>query len=155
MAKLNASDFYFGSVIISLFNRGIKPAIIENEKGRQVYDFMTNNQKFRWFIKYRSNPTLTEQDDYLSWQFVLSQNDLAELKKFLDDQLQLCLVLVCGNEILHKSEFAILHPDEITKILEQGKSSISISRKTHEHKYRIAMAGSRKLALRIDSNRYF
>lgn len=155
MAKLKEADFYYGAMLSTLFNNGICPMLIEGGNDRQVYEFTTNKEDFRLFVKYRSLPIATKREDYLSWQFVFSDDDLRELIQYLGDKKHLSLGLICGKEQLNSREFAVLHKEEIQQIINAGKNSLTISRKSGERAFRISMGGGRNNALQIKSNRLY
>lgn len=154
MAKLKEADFYYGAVLSTLLNNNITPAIIESGEDRQIYDFTTDSKDFRLIVKYRKSQIPTKKADYYSWQFNLS-DDMVDLKKNINSPIKLSLGLVCGKEQLNESEYAVLHKDEIKKIFDEGKESITISRKKGERAFRISMGGGRVNSMQIKSNRLY
>ncbi|WP_294411277.1 hypothetical protein [uncultured Ruminococcus sp.] len=153
MSKIKVADFYYGSVLSMLFSHNIKPALIENGKERQIYHFTTNNSQFTLFVKYRSEKNETKKAEYSSWNFSL-QNDLQDLSKYLDENINLILALVCGSKDLGESELAILNSDEIARLFFLNKKSITISRKKNEKAFRIPLDGCRDGAITIKCNRF-
>lgn len=154
MAKLKEADFHYGAVLSTLLNNNITPAIIESGEDRQIYNFTTDSKDFRLIVKYRKSQIPTKKNDYYSWQFNLS-DDLIDLKKNINSPIKLSLGLVCGKEQLNESEYAVLHKDEIKLILDEGKESITISRKKGERAFRISMGGGRVNSMQIKSNRLY
>ncbi|WMJ78466.1 MULTISPECIES: hypothetical protein [unclassified Sedimentibacter] len=152
MSKLKEADFYYGSVLSTLFTNHITPVLIENDKDRQVYDYSTDKGDFRAYIKYRTSKKNLKSDNYFSWDFVLT-NDIDEIKKYIDDNYNIVLFLVCGSKNLKESELAILNKDEIKLILSLNKQSITISRKKGEKAFRISIGGGRDKAMPIKSSR--
>lgn len=151
MSMLKEADFYYGAILSTLLNHNICPALIEGGTDRQVYDFTTDHKDFRLFVKYRSAPG-TKTKDYNSWQFVFSDSDIQELKDYMALDLELSVGLVCGQEPLHQSEYAVLHKDIVEKIFAEGKKSITISRKKGEKAFRISVGGGRNNALMVKAN---
>lgn len=151
MSKLKEADFYYGAVLSTLLNNKICPVLIEGGTDRQVYDFTTDHKDFRLFVKYRSAPT-TKAQDYNSWQFVFSDSDIHELTEYLGLGLELSVGLVCGQEVLNQSQYAVLHKDVIEKIFDEGKKSLTISLKKGEKAFRISVGGGRDNAIRIKTN---
>lgn len=151
MSKLKEADFYYGSVLSTLINNKICPVLIEGGTDRQVYDFATDHKDFRLFVKYRSTPT-TKTQEYNSWQFTFSDSDIRELKDYMDLGLEVSVGLVCGQEVLCQSEYAVLHSDVIERIFDEGKKSITISRKKGEKAFRISVGGRRESAVQIKTN---
>lgn len=103
----------------------MKPALIEGDDDRQVYDLSTNKGDLRLFIKYRTDKQKTKKPDYNSWLFSLTE-----------------------------SEIALINKDEIKQILERQKSSITISRMKNERAFRIAVGGGRDNSIPIKANRF-
>lgn len=155
MAKLKEADFYYGSIISTLLNNNICPVLVEGGTDRQIYEFTTNEGDFKLFLKYRSEPIQTKTAGYQSWQFVLSADDVAELQGFIADDKHLSVGLVCGMNSLSKSEYAVLHKEEISELLGAGKTSITISRKDREKAFRISVGGGRENAMQVKSNRKY
>ncbi len=154
MADLKESDFFYGAVISTLLNNKICPALIEGGKDRQVYDFTTNEKDFRLFVKYRSAPN-TENNDYSSWQFNFSKNDIEELQQYIKLNKELSVELICGKSLLSKCQYAVLHKDEINVIFGKGKSSVTVSLKSREHNFRISIGGGRGNALQVPRKRLY
>ncbi|MDQ0341191.1 hypothetical protein J2S00_004035 [Caldalkalibacillus uzonensis] len=152
MARFTVADFYYGAVLSMLFNNKIVPVLFERNESRQIYNLSTNNGDFRMFIKYRSYPTVN-QDDYRSWHFVFSDKDIEELFKYLDDEYKLLLALVCGSKEFKNSELAVLHPEEIKEYFSTGRTTLTISRKKNEKQFRISIGGGRNNSIKILTNR--
>lgn len=155
MSKLKETDFYYGAVLSTLFNNGICPMLIEGGNDRQVYDFTTDYEDFRLFVKYRSTGRQGAKDGYMSWQFSLTDQDIKELKQYVDDDRHLSLGLICGDQPLNKSQYAVLHKEEIKKVLAANKESLTLSRKKGERAFRLSLGGGRDSSERIPSNRLF
>lgn len=153
MAVLKEADFYYGAILSHCFHNGIRPMLIEGSADRQVYDCTTDQGDFKLFTKYRSAPIPSKTEGYDSWQFGFSADDITELRTFVVDEEELSVGLVCGKAALNQSEIAFLHKNEIVALLKAEKSSITISRKTREKKFRISMGGSRENGLQIECNR--
>jgi hypothetical protein len=155
MAKLLESDFYYGAILSTLLNNGICPMLIEGGTDRQVYDFTTNEKDFRMFAKYRSAPIPTKTEGYYSWQFVFSDNDIFEIREYLDSGREFELGLVCGSDSLNKSQYVVLKRDITEKLIEQGKKSITISRKKGERAFRISVGGGRENSIKVKANEIY
>ncbi len=153
--RLKMADFYYGAVLSSLFNAGIRPALIEGGESRRVYEFTTDQGDFRLFVKYRSNPLDNTKVNYTSWQFVFSDDEVKELRKYVEDKKHLSVALVCGCEHMRLSELAVLHKEEVQKILGAGKNSITISRRKGEKAFRVSVGGGRSDALQVKANRLY
>jgi len=101
-----------------LFHNNIKPALVEGNDDRQVYDLTTNNTEFRLFIKYRTDKQNIITKDYNSWVFILSENDRKEILYYLDSGYNLIIALACGVKGLIDSELAMLDKHEIKQIID-------------------------------------
>ena len=152
---MKVADYYYGAVLSSLFNAGIRPALIEGGESRRVYEFTTDQGDFRLFVKYRSNPLNKTKVDYTSWQFVFSDDEVKELRKYIDDKKHLSVALVCGCQGMGSSELAVLHKEEVQKILDAGKNSITVSRRKGEKAFRVFVGGGRSDALQVKANRLY
>ncbi len=152
MSKLLESDFYYGAILSTLLNNGICPMLIEGGTDRQVYDFTTNEKDFRMFAKYRSSPIKTKTEGYYSWQFVFSNKDMDEIRKYLTSGKELSIGLVCGTDSLNQSQYAVLKRETIEELINQGKTSVTLSRKKGEHSFRISIGGGREKSLKIKAN---
>ena len=155
MAKMTTGNFYYGGYLLSLMQRGICPTLIERSEDRQVYEFMTNQQNFRLFLKYRSMPNATQREGYRSWSFALTPQDVQELTRYCQEAQHLSVGLICGNLPLRDSECAVLHKDEIQGLLEAGQTSLTVSRQAGEKAFRLSRTGGRALALTLKANRVF
>ena len=155
MSILKEADFYYGSVLSTLINKGICPVLVESGNDRQIYDFTTDKKDFLLFLKYRSKPIDTKTPDYKSWQFCFSIDDTKELKQFISSDKYLCVGLVCGDEKLNRSEYAVLNKNDIGKLFAEGKNTLTISRKKDEKAFRISIGGGRGKALQVPSNRLY
>ncbi|MET3211787.1 UNVERIFIED_CONTAM: hypothetical protein ABIC26_004755 [Paenibacillus sp. PvR008] len=150
MAKVTQADFYFGAALSLLFNNNMIPALIEGGDDRRVYKISTNTSNYDIYMKYRSKRT-TGNEEYSSWQFIFSEDDINEINKLSNDNFK--MLLICGKEKLNKSEIVILEHNEIkTCLLEADKKSFTISRRKNEKYYRIFMGGGRENSLQIKAN---
>jgi len=156
MSKTKVADFYYGAALSMLFNnstRKISIALIESDENRQLYYLMTDNNECRLFIKYRSTRIETKKENYNSWLFTMTERDKNEIQTIIDEGHNLVLALVCGVSGLSDSELALLDRDQVKKLIDLGKDSITISRKKHERAYRISIGGGRENAMLVEANR--
>ncbi|NLL97010.1 MAG: hypothetical protein GX227_07845, partial [Clostridiaceae bacterium] len=114
----------------------------------------TNNNECRLFIKYRSARIETKTEDYNSWLFNLTERDKNEIQDLIDEGHNLVLALVCGVTGLSESELALLDKEQIKRLIDLEKDSITISRKKHERAYRISIGGGRENAMQVAFNRF-
>ncbi|MGI6668608.1 MAG: hypothetical protein ACOX4M_04060 [Acetivibrionales bacterium] len=96
----------------------------------------------------------TKKEEYNSWQFTLTERDKNEIQDHIDKGHNLVLALVCGAEGLFDSELAFLDKEQIKKLTDLGKDSITISRKKNERAYRISIGGGRDNAMLVAFNRF-
>lgn len=154
MSKIKEADFYYGAILSYFINNGIYPVLLEPGKDRQIYEFTTDQGDFNLFSKYRS-VTTTSNEEYTSWSFVFTANDMEELKGFIASDKHLSVGLVCGDSSLSASHLAFLHKDELQELFNAGKSSFTISHRKGEHSYKIYMGGSRDNCQKVECNRSF
>lgn len=154
MPKLIRADFYYGAVLANLINRHINPALIEGDNRRRVYNFTTNKNDFRLFVKYRRAPSSVNPDGHRSWQFVFSPSEIQELTENCKQEKGIfTLCLVCGDVDIKKSQYAVLDQENIKKLLDWRKSSITLSLRRGEHAFRLSVGGGRSNAMQIPTNR--
>lgn len=154
MSKMKTADFYYGAVLSMLFNSNIKPALVEGDDDRQVYDLTTNTGECRLFIKYRADKEKRKTEDYNSWVFNLTESDKQEILSYINNGFNLVLALVCGVAGLSDSEIAVIDTAQIEELLTLGKNSITISRKKNERAFRISVGGGRENAMQIKTDRF-
>lgn len=157
MSKIKVADFYYGAALSVLFNnsnRKIKAAIIESDDSRQLYELMTDNSECHLFVKYRSNKTDIKTKDYYSWLFSFTERDKNEIKDLIDGGHNLVLALVCGVDGLIDSELALIDKEQVKKLIELERESVTVSRRKYERSYRILIGGGREDAMLIPYNRF-
>ena len=74
---------------------------------------------------------------------------------FMSDEKHLSVGPVGGEDQLNKSQYAVLHREEVIRLFDEQKDSFTISRKTGEKAFRISIGGGRENALQIPSNRLY
>lgn len=150
MSKITQADFYFGAALSMLFNYSMIPALVEGGDKRRIYKVITNKEKYEIFMKYRTAPA-TDNNEYSSWQFIFSFDEITEIKKLLGKEFK--ILLVCGKEKLNTSEIVVLNEEDVRKcLIDSGKNNFTIGRKKHEKAFRISMGGGRGNGLQIKAN---
>lgn len=137
MSNIKKSDFYYGSVLATLFSHNVVPALVENGESRRIYKFTTNNGDFILVVKYRAS-TNTSNPDSKSWTFII-KDDISTLTEFINSKTNVLLALVCATEDLKNSELACLDSMDIKNILFSKKESITISRKRNKKFFKISV----------------
>jgi hypothetical protein len=155
MTKLKVADFYYGAVLSMLFNQGImKPALIEGNDDRQVYDFTTNpGNEYRLFMKYRAEQQDKKSPDYNSWSFNIT-GDHQELKNYIEKGYNVVLALVCRSKDLAKSELVLLNKEQILQIINAGKMTFTVKWKKRGKYYRIPRIGENSSDLTVKYNSF-
>jgi hypothetical protein len=115
MSNIKKSDFYYGSVLATLFSHNVVPALVENGESRRIYKFTTNNGDF------------------------IIKDDISTLTEFINSKTNVLLALVCATEDLKNSELACLDSMDIKNILFSKKESITISRKRNKKFFKISV----------------
>lgn len=151
MSFLNLSDFYYGSVLSMLINKGLNPILIENSDDRRIYRIDINEGSFVVFLKYRKISD-TKKEDYKSWNFNFTKEDIERINEYRKDKnFKICLILISDD--MKNSELAILDDGDIEKLLKMNKLSFTITRKKREKAFRIILKRDRKHSLKIPTNR--
>lgn len=150
MASLKEADFFYGAALSALFNKGFSPSIVEGGVDRQIYDVMTDEGQYRLYIKYRSFHR-EGKDGYKSWQFNFN-NDYYPIERFIEDGYKLFVILVCGCETLTESELVVLSSENIMKVFDNQKYTLTISRSKGEKAYRLPIGGGRSNSIKIPTN---
>ncbi len=91
----------------------------------------------------QKNPTILEETGYVAEEI------LQELLANYPD----LLALVCGEEKLYESEYAVLNSEKIKQSFENNKTSITISRVKGEKAFRTSVGGGRSKSIKISTNR--
>jgi hypothetical protein len=161
MSQIKVTDYYYGAALSALFNysvrkgdRKISAAIIESNANRQLYRLTTDNNECQLFIKYCIAKTGKKKEDYNSWYFNLTKREKNEIQDIINEGHNLVLALVCGVAGLSDSELALLDKNQIKRIIDLGKDSITISHKKRERAYRISIGGGRENAMQVAFNRF-
>ncbi len=155
MAKLAEFNFYYGAVLSTLLNNGVCPVLIEGGRDRQIYEITTDEKETRLFVKYRSAPYDSKREDYSSWYFRFSDNELQELNDYLKGEREFSLGLVCGANKLDQSQYVVLDRNDVRALFALGKTSLTISRKKREQFFRVSIGGGRENSLKIKANRIY
>ena len=136
MCKLRTYDFYYGSVISMLNNSGITPTLIETqEDNRRIYEISTNAANYKLLMKYRYK-TSGSKNDYSSWNFNIA-TDKNILEKYLANNENFYVALICIEENLSDSKLAVLDSNQIHQLFELEKENFSISIRKKEQYFRI------------------
>ncbi|MCL2695836.1 MAG: hypothetical protein FWE69_05875 [Clostridiales bacterium] len=155
MPQLDVKDFYFGAVLSKLFEtrKEVNLFLVQSpEKTSRVYKIMADYaDDFSIFAKYRTKRA-TSSNDYESWAFKLTKNELAIINEYLSKKEKLSLALVCGVSASNKSHLCILYENDIKKILDVG-ISFTIGREKNKQKYRI-LSGWKEL-MKISTSRLY
>ncbi|MDD2496893.1 MAG: hypothetical protein PHY90_01975 [Desulfitobacteriaceae bacterium] len=157
MSKTAQADFYFGAILSVLLNKKYTPVLLEGNEDRQIYSITTNKEEdFILYLKYRSAP-LTYTNDYKSWQFMFTQDEINFFSDNFSKSNNLKIALLCGARELNKSEIVVINTNEIQSIIFNGDSikySITIGREKHARNFRISRGGGRDNDLLIPANRF-
>ena len=153
MSKIKVADFYYGAVLSMLFSHGIKPALVENGTDRRIFDFTTDKNNFRLFVKYRAKKNDTKKDGYSSWVFTITE-DRSELQSYIDSNMNIIVALVCGEENLGDSQLAVLDAEQIHQILDNNKTTINVTINKGERAFRIQVDRSREDGIKVKCSRF-
>jgi hypothetical protein len=151
VSSLNLSDFYYGSVLSMLINKGLNPILIENSDERRIYRIDINEGSFIIFLKYRKI-NKTKKKDYMSWNFNFTKEDIEKINEFKKDKnFKIALILVSDD--IKNSELAILDVENIEELMKMNKTNFTITRKKRERAFRIILNRDRAHSLMIPTSR--
>lgn len=105
-------------------------------------------------FKYRSDKQNTKKNEYSSWLFKLTGDNIKELCQYLKEGCNLIIALVCGVKSLKESQIALLDKDQIQEIINLNKTSITISRKNREKSFRVLIGGERENSIMVKTDRF-
>ena len=78
-----------------------------------------------------------------------------EITAYLNSGKEFSIGLVCGEDALNQSQYAVLKREIIEELIKQGKTSITLSRKKGERAFRLSIGGGRENALKIKANEIY
>ena len=83
MPKLQKVDFYYGAALNMIFryNKDAMTSMVETTDYKQVFRLTTNKSK-RDFIVIMKHASPKLKEDYISWQYKLTDIDKECLKKY-------------------------------------------------------------------------
>lgn len=151
LSSLNLSDFYYGSVLSMLINKGLNPILIENTDDRGIYRIDVNEGSFIIFLKYRKI-NKTKKKDYMSWNFNFTKEDIEKINEFKKDK-NFKIALILASDDIKNSELAILDVEDIEKLMKMNKTNFTITRKKRERAFRIILNRDRVHSIMIPTSR--
>ena len=80
---------------------------------------------------------------------------MQEINDYLKSKKEFSLGLVCGANKLNQSEYAVIERKDIETLLEQGKTSLTVSRKKNERYFRVSIGGGRDNSVMVKANRIY
>ena len=82
--------------------------IIEPGDSRRIYSLTTNNDDYKIYAKYVSEPLKRQKEDAKLWQFIFSRDEIEFFRDYKENEKKLYFALICGQENLQNSEIALL-----------------------------------------------
>lgn len=142
MIRANETDFYFGAALSILDRHGVSISLNHIGEGRRLYNGCIDGTAHVLFMKYRA-VALYDSDQYASWQFSFSDDELLELE-FLKNQ-NYKMVLICGKNKVNLSEIIIMDKEDVNAcLLDPDKCHFTVGRRKFEKAYRIFMGKNRE-----------
>lgn len=80
---------------------------------------------------------------------------MSEIHNSLENEHTFSLGLICGRPDLVNSEYVVLRKDDIKKVLDDGKTSLTISRMKGERSFRISVGGGRENSFQVKANQLY
>ena len=152
MPKLQKVDFYYGAALNMIFryNKDAMTSMVETTDYKQVFRLTTNKSK-RDFIVIMKHASPKLKEDYISWQYKLSDIDKECLKKYHNQHLPTFMMFVCLSDNLSGSKILIVNYEEIEPVI--NKSSIMIGIEKNKNYALLYIEKSKTNALHIPRNR--
>lgn len=153
MVTLRKSDFYHGSLISDLLNNRKSPILIERNGSRWLYKCTTDSGEFSLFMKTTSGQTMT-RSNLRSWRFAFADQEILELNASRTDPTRnMMLALICGNDEMAKTTYALLTREDVNWILDREIIRFTISIRPGESCFRVGLRSRRENALRVPARR--
>ena len=136
--SVNKSDFYYGTFLTKVLEKGNKPALVSKSKGRGIYNLKTDKDDYIVYIKYASNVKKKRK----RWTFNYTDNNIEEIRDYIVGGENIIFAYICAYDDLKNSEIAIADLEDLKKCInpecEINKSnSIKIYKKVHSRVLRM------------------
>lgn len=155
MFYLKKQDFYYGAMLSALISKKYRTVLIDGNDDRKIYQFTSDTEPdFIAYFKFCMAPTIRENSK--SWTFVFSDDEIEYIKELICKDINIKLILLCGNKDFKNCEIAIVNKNEIEDSIFQkseDKKRITLYREKNYARYLISRGGGRSNDLPIPTNR--
>jgi len=165
MNKVNKVDFYCGAFLSYLITNKVEPTLFDATDKSKVVRFSLKTTDYNIYVKYNSSPkkSIINDKEYTKWDFIFTEKEKDFLlDNFAVDNRENLVVLVCTNEKLKDTCFAVLTFEQALSCLGDDKVNkqwrITVKhKKKSEHLYCHGTALSDNNAIQVynDSDYYF
>lgn len=129
--NINKKDFYFGSFLSYLISNKVKePIIFETVGNSRVIQFGIKDKKYNAYLKYvgTAKPSTVNGEKYTQWVSSFTDKEIVKLfSDFEEEGFESIVVIVCTNEKLSDTYFAILSWEQAKRCL--GEDSVNKQRR--------------------------
>lgn len=115
------ADFYYGSLLSVLINRGMAPAIFERGDSRMIYSVTIDKGEYLIYTKYASSPAKKKNGSSKLWTFSFSADEVETIKTYQDNGKEHLFCFICGEHTkMQDSEIAVLSLEQVKDCLDVG-----------------------------------
>ena len=166
MARINKIDFFSGAFLSYLISNGVKePTLFEATEKSKVIKFSLRDKDYNAYIKYVGKSKASKQNGklYTKWDVIFTEKERDYLlTQFVESDKCNLVVLVCANENLKDTYFAILDYKEALKCI--GNDDVNTQyRITVKHQkgsnyvdcYGTAVSAEKSIQLKYNFDEFF
>lgn len=130
--SVNKSDFYYGTFLTKVLEKGNKPALVSKSEGRGIYNLETDKDDYIVYIKYASNRNKNSK----RWTFNYTDNNIEEIRHYIAEGENIIFSYICAYDDFKNSEIAIADLKELKKCINpecqiNKSNSVKIYKKAH------------------------
>lgn len=120
MARVNKIDFFCGAFLTYLITNGVEPTLFEATEKSKIVKFSLRDKDYNIYLKYVSTSKQSTKGgkEYTRWNIVFTKAEKNILdSSFVEQNKENIVVLVCTNENLKDTYFAIIPYENAVKCL--------------------------------------
>lgn len=165
MARINKVDFFCGAFLTYLITNGVEPTLFEATEKSKIVQFSLRDKDYNVYLKYVSTTKQSVQAGkvYTKWDVIFTKAEKSILDKSFNEQgKENLVILVCTNESLKDTYFAILPYENAMKCLGADdinkQPRISVKRKKgskYVAYYGTAVSDENAFQTKYNFNEYF
>lgn len=112
--SINKSDFYYGTFLTKVLDRGNKAALVSKDDGRGIYKLTTDKKEYIVYLKYATNNKKSEK----RWTFNYTNNNIEEIEMYANKNEDIIFGFICAYKDLRNSETGIAYLKELKKCMD-------------------------------------